>query len=34
MSSHALIDLVHKIQPNSPFAAFDWMVTFLICIKL
>ena len=23
MSSHTLIDLVHKIQPNSPFAAFD-----------
>ena len=20
---HTLIDLVHKIQPNSPFAAFD-----------
>ena len=21
--SHTLIDLVHNIQPNSPFAAFD-----------
>ena len=32
-NSLILIDLVHKIQPNSPFAAFGWMVTFPICIK-